>query len=168
MRIMFYSHNKKNGGFGKTHPTRSGDFCMWLIDALVLGIVQGLTEFVPVSSTGHLIITGNILGFTGEKAACFEVFIQLGSILAVVILYWKRFAGLFDFSTPQLQEAPQFRGKRQWILLFLTTLPALIVGVMIHHFMKEHLFKPVPVVTALAVGGIGIILAEKFKPRSTT
>ena len=62
--------------------------------AVILSIVEGLTEFLPVSSTGHLIITGDLLNFTGEKATVFSVFIQLGAILAVVVLYWQRFWGL--------------------------------------------------------------------------
>ena len=62
--------------------------------AIILSVVEGLTEFLPVSSTGHLIIVGDLLSFTGEKASVFEVFIQLGAILAVVVLYWDRFIGL--------------------------------------------------------------------------
>ena len=62
--------------------------------AIILGVVEGLTEFLPVSSTGHLIIVGHLLGFIGEKAASFEVVIQLGAILSVVVLYWRRFIGL--------------------------------------------------------------------------
>lgn len=142
---------------------------MWIIFvAVVLGIVEGITEFVPISSTGHMIIVGNLLGFTGEKAGCFEVFIQLGAILAVVILYWDRFAGLFRFKAADGTAPAGFYGKREWLLLFLTTLPALFAGKLIHGFMKEHLFKPWPVVLALAVGAIGIILAEKFRPKPKT
>ena len=67
--------------------------------AIILGIVEGLTEFIPVSSTGHLIVVGNLLRFEGEKASTFEVAIQLGAILSVVVLYWDRFLGLDRKST---------------------------------------------------------------------
>ncbi|MFA5865181.1 MAG: undecaprenyl-diphosphate phosphatase [Phycisphaerae bacterium] len=146
---------------------------MWLmVLAVVLGIVEGITEFIPISSTGHLIIAGNLLGFTGQKAECFAVFIQLGAILAVVVLYTDSFAGLFNFKR-NVQNREQgkpadFSGLKGLLLLFLTTLPALVVGKLIHHAMKEYLFWPKPVILALAVGAIGIILAEKFKPKPTT
>jgi undecaprenyl-diphosphatase len=128
--------------------------------AIILGIVEGLTEFVPVSSTGHLIIVGNLLGFTGETADCFEVVIQLGAILAVVFLYWGRFKGLLDF-----KKKTGFYGLRGWFLLFLTCLPAGIMGVLVYKPMKAYLFHPIPVTIALAVGAIGILLAERFKPQ---
>jgi len=134
--------------------------------ALVMGIVEGLTEFVPVSSTGHLIIAGNLLGFTGKAADCFEVVIQLGAILAVVVLYYQRFGGLFVASPTDGE--PKFRGLREWILLGLTTAPALVAGVLVHKPMKEYLFKPAPVVAALAVGAILIIVVEKLKPQAKT
>ncbi len=142
---------------------------MWLIFvAVVLGIVQGATEFIPVSSSGHLIIVGNFLKFTGEASKCFDVFIQLGSILAVLILYWDRFAGLFTLKTAEGLPATGFRGIREWKLLLFTTLPALVFGAVFHHAIKAHLFNPVTVVLALAVGAVAIILVEKFKPQSTT
>lgn len=130
-----------------------------IIIAAILGIVEGLTEFVPVSSTGHLIIAGNLLKFTDETAKCFEVVIQLGAILSVVFLYWGRFKGLFNF-----RRTSGFNGLRGLWLLFLTSLPASIAGVLIYKPMKEYLFHPIPVVVALAVGAIGILLAEKFRP----
>lgn len=70
-----------------------------LLTAIILGIVEGLTEFIPVSSTGHLILAGELLNYTGERAATFQVFIQLGAILAVVILYRERFARFFPKET---------------------------------------------------------------------
>jgi undecaprenyl-diphosphatase len=133
---------------------------MWeIIVAAIMGVVEGLTEFVPVSSTGHLIIVGNLLRFTDETAKCFEVVIQLGAILSVVFLYWGRFKGLFNF-----RKTGGFYGIRGWWLLFLTSLPAAVAGVVIYKPMKAYLFHPIPVVIALAVGAIGILLAEKFKP----
>lgn len=135
---------------------------LWI--AVIMGIVEGLTEFLPVSSTGHLIIAGDLLNFTGNKASCFDVFIQLGAILAVVVLYWQRFIHLLPFGTPRV--AGGFSGIRGIALLGLTTLPALVSGYLAHHAIKAYLFRPSTVALALAVGGIGILLAEKYKPQS--
>lgn len=129
-----------------------------LWQALVLGIVEGLTEFLPVSSTGHLIITGHLLGFTGEKAATFEVVIQLGAILAVVVLYRDRFLGLLK---PDTDKA--FSGVRGLWLLFLTSVPASAIGLMTHDMIKEKLFTPVTVAWALGVGALAIILVESLR-----
>lgn len=132
--------------------------------AFILGIVEGLTEYLPVSSTGHLILAGHLLGFTGEKAACFEIFIQLGAILAVVMLYWDRFLGLI---LPHVREAKGekvFAGMRGVLLLGLTTFPALVAGYLAHKAIKAYLFGPITVAWALGLGGIGIILAERYKP----
>ncbi|NDV28811.1 undecaprenyl-diphosphate phosphatase [Desulfovibrio sp. JC010] len=127
-----------------------------LFTAAILGIVEGLTEFLPVSSTGHLIITGHLLGFTGEKAASFEVAIQLGAILAVVVLYWSRFWGLIVPNPTQ-----KFSGIRGLYLLFLTSLPASVLGLLAHDFIKQHLFNPYTVAWALGVGAIMILIVEK-------
>ena len=91
--------------------------------AIILSVVEGLTEFLPVSSTGHLIIVGDLLSFTGEKASVFEVFIQLGAILAVVVLYWDRFIGLLR---PRADR--RFSGVYGFWLLFLCCFPACVVG----------------------------------------
>src|SRR5689334_16797479 len=133
---------------------------MFLI-AVIIGIVEGLTEFVPVSSTGHMIIVGHLLGFTGPRADTFEVFIQLGAILAVIGLYYKRFLGL----VPGRAQGG-FAGWRGIGLLALTTLPALIAGKLAHHYIKEHLFSPLTVAAGLAVGGVGLILVEALRPKA--
>ncbi|NDV24690.1 undecaprenyl-diphosphate phosphatase [Desulfovibrio sp. JC022] len=127
-----------------------------LFTAAILGVVEGLTEFLPVSSTGHLIITGHLLGFTGAKAASFEVAIQLGAILAVVVLYWSRFWGLVVPNPAQ-----RFSGIRGLYLLFLTSLPASVLGLLAHDFIKLHLFNPYTVAWALGVGAIMILIVEK-------
>lgn len=127
-----------------------------LLTAGILGIVEGLTEFLPVSSTGHLIITGHLLGFTGEKAASFEVAIQLGAILAVVVLYWSRFWGLIVPNPTQ-----KFSGIRGLFLLFLTSLPASVLGLIAHDTIKQYLFSPYTVAWALGVGAIMILIVEK-------
>lgn len=131
--------------------------------ALILGIVEGLTEFVPVSSTGHLIITGHLLGFVGEKAASFQVAIQFGAILAVVFLYWRRFVGLIPLSSDSPQcENSNLRGWRGLWRIGLATLPALIVGYLAHRLIKAHLFTPLTVTWALAGGGIAMLVAERY------
>lgn len=131
-----------------------------LFQALILGLVEGLTEFIPVSSTGHLIVAGQLLGFEGAKANTFDVFIQLGAILAVVVLYHKRFLGLLAF-----EEKGRFAGLNGMILLALTTAPALLFGALAHSYIKEHLFNSVTVAIGLGVGGVAIIVAERHLPK---
>ena len=127
------------------------------LKAAILGLVEGLTEFLPVSSTGHLILAGGLLRFTGEKASTFEIFIQLGAILAVVVFFRRKFAGLFNWSSTQ-----GFSGKRGIALLACTTAPALAVGFLTHHFIKEHLFNPFTVAIGLGIGGLWILASEKW------
>jgi undecaprenyl-diphosphatase len=131
-----------------------------LFNAIILGIIEGLTEFIPVSSTGHLIVVGHLLGFEGPKAATFEIFIQLGAILAVVFLYKERFFRLCTF-----QMSAGLAGRRGLILLGLTTLPALVFGAATHRFIKGYLFTPATVALGLGAGGVGILLMERFLPR---
>jgi len=126
----------------------------WYI-AVLLGIIEGLTEFLPISSTGHLIIAGHFLGFTGAKAETFDIVIQLGAILAVVVLYWDRFWGLLKTNPYR-----RFSGFRGLYLLFLTSLPASVVGLLAHGYIKEHLFSPTTVAIALGVGAIIILIVE--------
>lgn len=136
---------------------------MLYLIAIILGIVEGLTEFLPVSSTGHLILAGHALDFTGLRASTFEVVIQLGAILAVVWLYWHRFTGLLEF-----RKNEGLKGRRGLMLLGLTTLPALIGGFLVHDLIKEHLFQPLTVAIGLFVGGVIIIVFESFKHSSRT
>jgi undecaprenyl-diphosphatase len=134
--------------------------------AVVLGVVEGLTEFLPVSSTGHLIIAGHILGFVGEKAAIFEVAIQLGAILSVVLLYWRRFLGLLpNYGRSAGSSNSTLNGWAGVLRLGLATLPALVVGFLARHAIKERLFTPGTVTAALFVGGVVILLVEKFASR---
>lgn len=134
----------------------------WLV-AVILGVVEGLTEFLPVSSTGHLILCGHLLGFTGPKAETFEIVIQLGAILAVVLLYWRRFLGLL---LPEPGRA--FSGLRGLWLLFLTSLPASLLGLLAHGYIKTHLFSPLTVAAALFVGALAIFVVEALPRRETT
>lgn len=132
-----------------------------ILSATIMGIVEGLTEFLPVSSTGHLILTGHLMDMTDAKAATFEVVIQLGAILAVVVMYRERFIGLL-----KPQQGVPFSGPRGIALLFLTCLPAGILGLLTHSKIKELLFHPVPVAWALGVGALAILLVE-WLPRKT-
>lgn len=136
---------------------------LWI--AVVMGIVEGLTEYIPVSSTGHLIVAGALLGLEGEKSKTFEIFIQLGAILAVVIYYRKRFLGLLDLRVRGKQE---FAGIRGCLLLAVTTAPVLAAGFLLHDYLKAHLFGPLTVAWALGVGGLGILAVERWHPPSDT
>ena len=133
---------------------------IWI--AVILGIVLGLTEYLPVSSAGHLIVVGAALNFTGPKATCFQVFIQIGAISAAVVLFRHRFMGLIPFVSASPGE--RFSSWRGITMLALTTIPAVIMGAVFHHFIKTYLFGPLTVAGALGVGGVAILLAEKFKP----
>jgi undecaprenyl-diphosphatase len=133
--------------------------------AVVLGVVEGLTEFLPVSSTGHLIIAGHLLGFVGEKAASFEVAIQLGAILAVALLYWRRFLALLPTAEVSTRSSSTLNGWAGVLRLGLATLPALVVGFLARHAIKERLFTPSAVTAALFVGGVVILIAERFASR---
>jgi len=128
--------------------------------ATVLGLVEGITEFLPVSSTGHLILVGHLIGFTGDKADSFDIIIQLGAILAVVVLYWKRFWWLI---APKPLHA--FSGPRGIWLLFLTSLPAGLVGLAARKTIKAYLFGPTTVALALAVGALMIFWVERRRMR---
>jgi undecaprenyl-diphosphatase len=134
----------------------------WYV-AIILGIVEGLTEFLPISSTGHLIIAGHLLNFTGPKADTFEIVIQLGAILAVVVLYWDRFVGLV---VPDKNR--KFSGVYGLWLLFLTSLPASVLGLLTHHYIKAYLFSPFTVAVALAVGAVLIFVVEGMDKRPRT
>lgn len=131
---------------------------MEFLYAIILGIVEGLTEFLPVSSTGHLILFGHWLGFEGPLAATFEIFIQLGAILAVVVLYWPRWLGLL-----KLDWRPGFAGLRGISLLALTCLPMLITGFLCYGMIKERLFNPTTVAIGLGLGGLAILLVERSR-----
>ena len=127
-----------------------------IITAVILGIVEGLTEFLPVSSTGHLIISGHLLGFTGPKAETFEVVIQLGAILAVMVLYWPTFMQLV-----RPTQGRKFSGWYGLSMLVLTSIPASVLGLLVHDTIKEHLFTPTTVAWALGVGALAILYVER-------
>lgn len=132
------------------------------LQAVLLGIVEGLTEFLPVSSTGHLILVGDLLGFDGPASSVFEVVIQLGAILAVVVGFFPRLARVLF----TLHEDPASR--RFALAVVLAFLPAAIVGVFAHDFIKAVLFSPWVVSVALIVGGIVLLWVEPHvgKPKT--
>lgn len=135
----------------------------WLI-GLILGVVEGLTEFLPVSSTGHLILTGHVLGFTGPKAETFEVVIQLGAILAIVVLYWNRLlalAGLHRGRPPESggkASGPQGLGLRH---IAAAALPGIAAGLLFHDFIKTYMWSPATVLVGLVAGSALMIFAER-------
>jgi len=116
---------------------------MLIIKAIAIGIVEGITEFLPVSSTGHMIIVGNLISFnapTYPKAYIdmFEVVIQLGAILAIVVLYWER---IFN-SLKNL--APGKWGLKLWLNILVAFLPSAVLGLLLHSTIEEKLFNPLP------------------------
>ena len=127
--------------------------------AVILGLVEGITEFLPVSSTGHLIITSNLLGLTDAKSKsaidAFEIVIQGGAILAVVGLYWARFVqmlrGLLGMDNA---------GFKLLLNIVVAFLPAAVIGLLIKKWINQHLFYAWPVVLAFAVGGVYMIVVE--------
>ena len=129
-----------------------------LLTALILGAVEGLTEFLPVSSTGHLIIVGDFLGFNSAHAKTFQIFIQLGAILAVVWHYRQR---LGSFITGLNQGVAQ----RFWLNLVIAFVPAALAGLALHKQIKAYLFNPTAVAGALIVGGVIILLIERTPRR---
>jgi undecaprenyl-diphosphatase len=131
--------------------------------ALVQGIVEGLTEFLPVSSTGHLILAGKLLKTGGEAAKTFEVFIQLGAILAVAVLYRSRILQMLR----RWREVRPGSGALSLGHIFVAMLPALFVGALGHHLIKTYLFAPRYALIGLVVGGIFLILCERLRKPET-
>jgi undecaprenyl-diphosphatase len=127
---------------------------LWVI--IILGIVEGLTEFIPVSSTGHLVLAGELLGLRTAQSATFDVVIQLGAILAVVVLYFRRFTTV---ATGLIRREPAAIAFTRNILLGF--MPALVVGVFAYKTIKAMLETPVIVAVALIVGGIAILVIER-------
>jgi undecaprenyl-diphosphatase len=128
--------------------------------AAILGVVEGVTEFLPVSSTGHLIVAGSLLDYTGEKAKLFEIVIQAGAILAVC---WEYRAKLFAVAAGIFRD----RGAQRFVLnLFVAFLPAAILGLAFGSAIKANLFAPVPVAAAFIAGAFVIFWAERRTRRN--
>jgi undecaprenyl-diphosphatase len=126
-----------------------------LVVALLLGIVEGLTEFLPISSTGHLIVAGSLLGYTGEQAKVFEIVIQAGAILAVC---WEFRVRLANVLGGLFRDA---RANRFALNLVIAFAPAAVLGLLLGRYIKSALFSPVPVAIAFVVGALVILWAER-------
>ncbi|PCI27064.1 MAG: hypothetical protein COB67_09515 [SAR324 cluster bacterium] len=132
--------------------------------AVLLAILEGITEFIPVSSTGHMILVGDLISFTGQKAASFEVFIQLGAILAVVVIYKEKFWGLLPKQDGKFSFKNVLFGKSSptGLHLLVAIVPILILGFLLHKIIKTHLFSPLTVAIGLIVGGLLMIIIERL------
>lgn len=131
--------------------------------AVIVGIVEGLTEFLPVSSTGHMIIVGHLLGFDGHLADVFDVFIQLGAILSVIFIYKNRFYRFFtkDGWNPN-------KGLSVWHIA-VGIVPVMLAGYVFYPYIKKYLFSPFTVAIGLAIGGLLLMFAEyKTKGKEST
>ena len=125
--------------------------------AVLLGIIEGLTEFLPVSSTGHLILASALLGFTGEGTVAFKIAIQLGAILAVIVAYWKRF---WNVGVGLLHRDPDAISFTRNILVGFV--PAMLIGAFAYKGIRQLLQSPMTVAIMLIVGGIAILLIERM------
>ena len=133
---------------------------MLLVKAAVMGVVEGLTEFLPISSTGHLILAGALLGFDDDKAKVFDIAIQTGAIFAVILVYWQKISDTVK-ALPYQAEAQRFV-----LNVFIGFLPAVVLGLLFGKLIKEHLFTPWVVATTFIVGGFIILWAERRPPSS--
>ena len=128
---------------------------MLLLKAAVMGVVEGLTEFLPISSTGHLILAGALLGFDDDKAKVFDIAIQTGAILAVIIVYWQKISSTVR-ALPRSADAQRFA-----LNVFIAFVPAVILGLMFGKAIKANLFTPEVVATTFIIGGFIILWAER-------
>jgi undecaprenyl-diphosphatase len=128
-----------------------------LSKGIFLGIVEGVTEFIPVSSTGHLILAGHLVGLHDERAKVFDIFIQLGAIVSILWLYREKLTGV-------VRQLPHRTDSRKFVANIMTAfLPAAVLGFLVHRQIKAYLFNPVTVALALVAGGIAILLIERLK-----
>jgi undecaprenyl-diphosphatase len=130
-----------------------------ILEALFLGVIEGLTEFLPVSSTAHLLLVGDLLGFEGPAGKTFEIVIQLGAILAVCVVYWHKLWGVVTTIT----QPRSFAFARNVLVAFL---PAAVIGATGYKYIKQMLESPLVAATALVVGGFAILAIERLVKRS--
>jgi undecaprenyl-diphosphatase len=126
-----------------------------LLKAAIMGVVEGLTEFLPISSTGHLILAGSLLGFDDDKAKVFDIAIQTGAIFAVILVYWRKIHDTV-LALPTEQQAQRFA-----LNVFIAFVPAVILGLLFGKAIKAHLFTPVVVASTFVIGGVIILWAER-------
>ena len=131
-----------------------------LIKAAIMGIVEGLTEFLPISSTGHLILAGALLGFDDDKAKVFDIAIQTGAIFAVILVYWQKIRDTVA-ALPSSKQAQQFA-----LNVFIAFVPAVILGLLFGKAIKAHLFTPVVVASTFIIGGFIILWAERRQEKN--
>ena len=131
-----------------------------LLKAAVMGVVEGLTEFLPISSTGHLILAGALLGFDDDKAKVFDIAIQTGAILAVIIVYWQKISTTVR-ALPRSADAQRFA-----LNVFIAFVPAVILGLLFGKAIKANLFTPEVVATTFIIGGFIILWAERRQTRA--
>ena len=128
------------------------------LTALLLGLVEGITEFLPISSTGHLILVGRACGLTGDRAEVFEIFIQIGAVLAVIVEYRAK---LLAVARGAMSDTPERSFAKSVAIAFL---PAAGAGLLFQHWISKHLFGPATVAAALVVGAVAILAVERWKP----
>jgi undecaprenyl-diphosphatase len=131
-----------------------------LLKAAVMGVVEGLTEFLPISSTGHLILAGALLGFDDDKAKVFDIAIQTGAIFAVILVYWQKISSTV-LALPRERQARLFA-----LNLLIAFVPAVILGLLFGKAIKAHLFTPVVVASTFILGGLVILWAERWHQRN--
>ncbi|WP_127529501.1 undecaprenyl-diphosphate phosphatase [Paenibacillus kobensis] len=137
---------------------------MDILIGLILGIVEGLTEFAPVSSTGHMILVGHLLGFEGTvRASTFEIIVQLGSILAVVVVFWRKMLGLIGLKSTAASAQANGGSQMNLIHIIIGMVPFGVGGMLFYDTIKHELFSARTVVITLILGGLLMILAEKLK-----
>lgn len=138
------------------------DTWLLMLQSMILGIVEGITEFLPISSTGHLIITQNLIGFNAVRADYLEMYtyvIQLGAILAVVVLYWKKIQDTLLHFFPK-KSGYEESGFRFWLMIVIACIPGGVFGILLDDLAEQYLFSPYTVAIALFVGAIFMIFAE--------
>ena len=132
-----------------------------LVKAAIMGVVEGLTEFLPISSTGHLILAGALLGFDDAKAKVFDIAIQTGAIFAVILVYWQKIRATL-VALPSQRQAQRFA-----LNVLIGFFPAVLLGLLLGKAIKAHLFTPVVVASTFIIGGFIILWAER-RPQSAT